>query len=191
MAHLDINPEGEEGIISSEPQVPQSKSSIKLGSVTALAVGIVAIFAVMAFLIFSSNQVQKVRVKSMEEKISVADQQLASLKTVDDQAKAIYGQVKNLKSARDEVNLWSQVMGQISLTLVKSIKIDSLSLDQTGMVSMNGKARSLSALAKLITAIEGNDKFSAISVSDVGVQSGVITFTIKMDFSSTLLKSGA
>ena len=127
----------------------------------------------------------------MEEKISVADQQLASLKTVDDQAKAIYGQVKNLKSARDEVNLWSQVMGQISLTLVKSIKIDSLSLDQTGMVSMNGKARSLSALAKLITAIEGNDKFSAISVSDVGVQSGVITFTIKMDFSSTLLKSGA
>ena len=187
MPRLDINPEGEkEGIIQAKPSIPKLKSPIKLGQITVIAFLAVAIFAVAAFLIFSANQTQKLRINSFEKKISTADQELANLKDLDQKSQALYGQVKNLQSLWSQRSLWSNAIQELAKTMTKNSKIDTISFDQ-GVIVMNGRTNSLSSLAKLITSLEQNNNFSQPQLTALGFAQGSVTFNLKMNFSPSLL----
>ncbi len=187
MTKLDINPEGEnQGIISSKTKVPKLKSPIKMGQVTGVAVYIVAIIVIAAFLIFVLVQTQNARIRYYNNKISEKNAELDSLKDVNEQAEAIYGQINNLEGLWSQKNLWSNVMKELSTTMVKDSKIGSLSLEE-GVIDLNGTAKSLTSLAKLMTSLEQNKNFSSVKLTAVGFEGGVITFNLKLGFSPTLL----
>ena len=190
MARLDINPEGEkEGIISTKPKVPKLKSPIKVGQITKVAVFVVAVVIIATFLIFALAQTQNARIKYYDNKISVQDAELVNLADVKTEAEAVYGQVNNLQGLWTGRNFWSNVMKELSTTITKNSKIESISLQETGVINLSGATNSLTSLAKLMTSLEQNKNFSSVKLITLGFEGGTITFDLKFDFSSTLLGS--
>ena len=187
MARLDINPEGEsQGIISAKPKVPKLKSPIKVGQITGVVIFIVVIVVIATFLIFAAVQTQNARIKYYNNKITEKNAELDGLEDINQKAEAIYGQINNLESLWSQKSLWSKVMKELSTTMTKNSKIESLSLGE-GAIDLNGVTNSLTSLAKLMTSLEQNKNFSSVKLTAVGFEGGMITFNLNFGFSSTLL----
>jgi len=110
MVQLDINPnQGKEGILSAKSGVPKLKAPIKINSVLALSIFVVALFVGAAFLIFAVNQIQKSRIKSTSNDISNKEQELARLDETRKKAESLYIQVKYLESLWANRDIWSSI----------------------------------------------------------------------------------
>ena len=188
MARLDINPAGEkQGLIPTNPQVPQLKPTLKVDTIVRYSLMVVGIFVVAAILLFGFNLTQKTRIKSFQNKISQSDQELAQNAKLNQEAEAVFGQVENLQSLWSKRTLWSNLLSEISSTISKSTKINSFAVDEKGQLSLTGKVDSLSSLARTITSLENNDNFSAINLTSMRFAHPGINFEITMNFSESLL----
>jgi hypothetical protein len=111
------------------------------------------------------------------------------MKETQDKAEAVYGQIKNLETLWQSRTIWSNLMKELSKTMIAGNKIDALSIEGGGKLHLKGSSSSLYSLAKLISSFENNNQFSNIKLISANVAGNLVSYDIEMNYSTSLLQS--
>lgn len=188
MAQLDINPAGnKEGSNLSNPQVPQLKPTVQVNTIVRYCILIGLIFVIAGAILFGLNLMKKSNIKSSENKINQAEQTISQNAALNQQAEAVFAQVQNLQKLWDQRAIWSNLLNEISKTVSKTTKIDSISLDDSNKLTIIGRVDTMSSLAVTLTSFEDDSNFSNVNLNSINFTDNNINFELISDISPSLL----
>ena len=203
MAQFDINP----NFIPNQNQRPQQnpasqiqikpkfKGPTSAKNIAALAIFLVVLVIVIAFLLFAYNKVQSARITNFNDKIASIDLDLQKMKTVEQTSTALKVQIDNINKITGSRNYVSDTLTDLSSRLTKDVQLDNLSITSDNQASATGKARSINSVAKMITSLSQSNNISDVKVSSVSYNASgnnsyySFNLTFKINISQTPTKT--
>lgn len=174
----------DEGARTNEPFLEMDTNADKGGSLssTVLIVTVILVFLFVGFCVFYKYSLRS-RANDRQAALDNLVTEINSQKNqaVEKKADSIKSAVSILRTASRSKYSFKGFMDELKKKITNDTKINNLSIDSNGLVTIDGQSKNYRSVADLAVSLESSDKIDDVEVSGLAQSSdssGLISFTI-------------